>query len=144
MAYPHNLSQAINSYETWLKELEEKPAIQSPDDAWSAMGAVLQTLRDRMPAEEAVHLGAQLPLIARGVFYEGWKLTREPDKMDQQQFYDRVRERLAGSSPQADPALITEYVFKVINHHIDPGQIGHIKDILPAELQNLWPSQKAA
>ena len=144
MSLPHSLNQAINSYETWLNELEQKPAIQSPENAWSAMRSVLQTLRDRMPAEEAVHLGAQLPLIARGVFFEGWKLSRDPDKMNQQEFYDRVRKRLAGTSLENDPALMTVYAFEVINRHIDPGQINHVKATLPHDLVVLWPEQVAA
>ena len=34
--------------------------------AWHALGAVLRTIRDRVPINPAVHLGAQLPLLVRG------------------------------------------------------------------------------
>jgi uncharacterized protein (DUF2267 family) len=33
---------------------------------------VLHVLRDRLTPEQAVHLGAQLPILVRGVYYEGW------------------------------------------------------------------------
>src|SRR4051812_15292512 len=34
--------------------------------AWRVLGAVLRTLRDRLPVEDAAHLAAQLPLVIGG------------------------------------------------------------------------------
>jgi len=31
------------------------------------------TLRDRLTVDEAVNLGAQLPMLVRGFYYEGWR-----------------------------------------------------------------------
>lgn len=33
--------------------------------AWHVLGAVLHALRDRLPLDQAAHLGAQLPLLVR-------------------------------------------------------------------------------
>lgn len=143
MSLAHNLSHAVNAYEVWLKELEGKPAIKSPDEAYAVMRAVLQTLRDRLVVEEAAHLSAQLPLVARGIFFEGWKPSREVRKFDQQGFYDHVKERLNGACAHADPSLLTKYALEVINHYVDPGQIHHIKATLPKDIQALWPGQAA-
>ena len=41
------------------------------------MRSTLQALQDRLPPDEAVHLGAQLPNIVRGAYYEGWKNRRQ-------------------------------------------------------------------
>lgn len=144
MSFAHNLSHALNSYESWLKDLEEKPAIDSPDEAYAVMRAVLQTLRDRLPVDEAAHLSAQLPLIARGIFFEGWKPSQEVQKFDKDEFCHIVRERLDGVCAHTDTVLLTSYVFEVINHFIDPGEVSHVKGILPRDFQSLWPEQVAA
>jgi len=36
------------------------------------LGAVLHALRDRLQIGLAVHLGAQLPLLVRGLYYDQW------------------------------------------------------------------------
>src|SRR5207244_259863 len=41
--------------------------------AWHVLGAVLRTIRDRVPANLAAHLGAQLPLLVRGTYYDQWR-----------------------------------------------------------------------
>lgn len=38
--------------------------------AWKVLSTVLHKLRDRMPVEAAAHLGAQLPLLVRGAYYD--------------------------------------------------------------------------
>jgi uncharacterized protein (DUF2267 family) len=38
-------------------------------------GRLLHAPRDRLPPEVAVHLGAQFPMLVRGVYYEGWHMA---------------------------------------------------------------------
>jgi uncharacterized protein (DUF2267 family) len=45
-------------------------------DASKALRSVLQTVRDRLPSDLAVHFGAQLPMLIRGLYYEGWEPAR--------------------------------------------------------------------
>ncbi len=138
MAYAHNLAREINVYQSWLKELEEKPAIESPEEAYAVVKAVIQTLRDRLTVDEAVHLSAQLPLIARGVFFEGWQPSAVPQKFGLQEFYNKVHERLGGKCPQADEALLSSYVFELLREHISEGEMEDVKDNLPKEFSPLF------
>ena len=63
-------------------------------DAYKALRAVLQTLRDRLPMQEAVHFGAQLPMLLRGLYYEGWKPAQTPIKMSREEFLQAVGEKI--------------------------------------------------
>src|SRR5690242_20962544 len=61
--------------------------------AYLALRTVLHALRDRLPIEEAVQLGAQLPMLVRGFYYEGWTVTGKPRKeRHKQDFLDHIRE----------------------------------------------------
>ncbi len=65
---------------TWLDEIMET---LGPDRqvAWHALGAVLRTLRDDLTLGLAAHLGAQLPLLVRGLYYDQWQPNKEPLKL---------------------------------------------------------------
>jgi uncharacterized protein (DUF2267 family) len=45
--------------------------------------------------EEAVHLAAQLPMLVRGFYYEGWRPALAPNEEETPaDFFARVRESL--------------------------------------------------
>jgi uncharacterized protein (DUF2267 family) len=53
-----------------LNAVMQEPGAQDRHQAYMARRATLHALGDRMPADEAVQLGAQLPMLVRG-FYCG-------------------------------------------------------------------------
>jgi uncharacterized protein (DUF2267 family) len=57
----------------WLNDLMMDMGWQDRQMAYSTLRAVLHTLRDRLTADEAVDLGAQLPMLIRG-FYEDFTM----------------------------------------------------------------------
>ncbi len=73
------LDHSVQQTNIWLKALCEELRWEDRHDAYRALRAVLHALRDRLTAEQAVHLGAQLPTIVRGLYYEGWRLSANPD-----------------------------------------------------------------
>ena len=108
-------------------------------DAYKALRAVLLTLRDRLPAEEAVHFGAQLPMLLRGLYYEGWKPLETPIKMSRDEFLQAVQEKIVMEGV-ADPIRFTEGVLAAAATYVSGGEMEKIRQIMPKDMQVLWPA----
>ncbi len=94
-----------------------------------------------MTVKEAVHLGAQLPILIRGVYYEGWKLSGKPVKgRHKSEFLDHVA-AVFRDDPTVDPEKVTRAVFKVLACHITAGETENVKNLLPKTLQERWPKR---
>ncbi|WP_173933561.1 DUF2267 domain-containing protein [Chelativorans sp. Marseille-P2723] len=132
------LDKTIQTTNIWLNEIMKDHG-NNRQVAWHILGAVLKALRDRLPADLAAHLGAELPLLVRGLYYDQYKPSRQPDiTRTLDAFLERVKEGLANIRP-VDPKEATRSVFKVIAHHVDLGQSAKVRDALPKEVQALWP-----
>jgi len=135
--------RTVQTTNIWLNEIME---VIGPDrhNALHALRAVLHPLRDRLPLQEAVHLGAQLPLLVRGVYYENWRPQVNPTPIrHQHEFLERVQVGLERSRP-IDVKDVVQAVLKVLDHHVDPGEIEQVKHSLPAGLQVLFPDHDTA
>ena len=101
---------------------------------------MLHALRDRLIVEEAADLGAQLPMLLRGAYFEGWKPAGKPLKERHlTEFLRHVSTELAGTEPE-DPKVVTRGVFAVLARHLSPGQLADIRQGLPEQVRELWPS----
>ena len=69
--------KTLETTHIWLGEIMEDIG---PDRqvAWKVLSVVLHKLRDRLPIGVAAHLGAQLPLLVRGVYYDQVQPSRLP------------------------------------------------------------------
>jgi hypothetical protein len=57
----------------------------------------LHALRDCLIVDEAVNLGAQLPMLIRGFYYEGWRPEGRPFKYrHKEEFFAQVAKTLPG------------------------------------------------
>ena len=131
---------SLQKAQVWLNELASELGWEErPQNACLALRTALHALRDRLTIEEAVHLGAQLPILIRGVYYEGWKLTGKPVKeRHKSDFLDHIA-HVFRDDETVDPEKVMRAVFKVLNRHISKGEIDNVKHLLPKSLQELWP-----
>jgi uncharacterized protein (DUF2267 family) len=108
--------------------------------AYIALRAALHALRDRLTVQE----GAQLPMLIRGLYYEGWNPSGKPSRVrHKEQFLSHIEEQYRGSGrfdDLTDPERMAHAVFTVLAERISAGEIEDVKHILPAELRELWPS----
>jgi len=108
--------------------------------AYHALREVLHALRDRLSVGEAVALAAQLPLLVRGVYYEGWHPAGKPVKHHRDAFLAHLCDALRGLGPGGAEA-VTRAVFRVLGRHVSHGGTEHVRRTLPADFRALWASR---
>ncbi|MFW6125755.1 MAG: DUF2267 domain-containing protein [Chloroflexota bacterium] len=132
------IDTTVQKTKLWLKQIMDKLHRDDEHFAFQCLRAVLHSVRDRMPVDEAAQLGAQFPLLVRGVYYEGWRPSATPQKERHlDEFLSRVRQEFR-KEPDIDPLTITRAVLRVISSEIDRGEIEDVKKLMPAELHQLW------
>lgn len=138
--------KTVQESNLWLKDVMERLNTNDRHHAYSTLRAVLHALRDRIGAESAAHLAAQLPMLLRGLFYEGWDPTGKPTKeRHQADFLAHIAREL----PRADASEVEQGVyaaFDVLSKRIDRGAAVKLATILPQDLREFWPAfiQEAA
>lgn len=110
--------------------------------SYQALRGVLQTLRDRLPQEEAAHFSAQLPLLVRGIFYEGYRPATVPVPLSRQEFLDRVGSKIVANR-SVDVLSVTRQVFGAMDVLLGEGEIEKLALVLPKEFQGLFTLEKA-
>ena len=133
------LDHTIQETNVWLKAIDEQLHFASRQDAYNALRAVLHALRERLPAPVAAHLGAQLPILIRGIYYEGWHLGEKPTtERKVEEFTDHVRQQLPARL-STDPLAVTRGVFEILWERIDPDEFAKVMEHLPVAVRNLRP-----
>lgn len=127
----------------WLKTVAEELSPCDQHQAYQVFRATLHALRDRLAPEAAIHFAAQLPMLLRGVFTEGWRPAATPNADHSvAEFLDRVERAL----PE-DFALETEAavrgVFRALTERMDADLLVKVLRQLPIALRTLWPQSLA-
>jgi uncharacterized protein (DUF2267 family) len=132
--------RATNKANQWLDELIGELGWTERYDAYIALRAVLQTLRDFLPLEEVVDFGAQLPMVIRGFYYEGWTGGPSPGTPgDPTGYLEKVSDQLSEAFLPTGGEAATRAVFRILARRVSEGEIYHIGHRLPASVRRLWP-----
>ncbi len=128
----------IQKSEIWIKEIQNRMKLPDRHKSVRVLRAVLHSLRDRLTIDEGAHLSAQLPILIRGLYYEGWRPSEVPVKY-------RTREELLllisdelDNDRTIDPEKAVNAVFAAIKAQISPGEIERIGELLPPDIQKMW------
>ncbi|HLB06937.1 MAG TPA: DUF2267 domain-containing protein [Alphaproteobacteria bacterium] len=124
---------------TWLNEVMKGLAWTDRHRAYAALRATLHALRDRLSPDEAAHLGAQLPMLVRGFYFEGWHPAGKPRKERHKDDFLAHIDVAFRNDPDIDAEAVARAVFAVIGKHVSPGEVRDIVGSLPAEIRALWP-----
>ncbi len=129
------LDHTVQQTNAWLKGVEGELVLGSRQEAYRALRAVLHALRDRLPPEVAIKLGAQLPILVRGFYYENWHAAGTPTRERHlEEFAEHVASELSGDFP-VDPLTAARGVFEILWEMLDPGEFEKVLHHLPASFR---------
>jgi uncharacterized protein (DUF2267 family) len=127
----------------WLADLMAELKIENRKAAYQTLRAVLHALRDRLTPEEVADLSAGMPMLVRGIFFEGWRPGRaRAVERSQEAFLQQIQNGYDGR-PYAAAKEMAEAVFVVLSCRIPAGEISDVRRMLPASIRDLWPQERS-
>lgn len=123
----------------WINELTERLDWSQPKQALRLMMVTLHELRDRLPVEEVAQLSAQLPLLVRGMFYEGWSPGKAAKPDRHLEAFTAAVEAQVGAVAEYRGLEDIQEVFRMLENRISDGETKDIRANMPKTLEELWP-----
>lgn len=118
-----------------LKEIEVPFGWETRrNQSYAALRAVLHALRDRLAIDETAQFAAQLPLLVKGIYYDGWNPSKVPMKMNKDQFLQRIRREFPFSMKDSIEELV-KVVFIALNRFVSIGELEDIRVSLPKDIR---------
>jgi uncharacterized protein (DUF2267 family) len=129
----------VQTTNAWLDDVLGRLGWQDHHRAYHALRAVLHALRDRLPVDRAAALAAQLPMLVRGFYYEGWHPHGKPLRQrHRDEFLDDIAQAFR-DHPDIDPERVARAVIAVLATRLTAGEVESVKHSLSSELRSLWP-----
>ncbi len=130
--------RTVQKSNEWLDDISKELKWDDNQQSYKALKSVLHVLRDRLPPEVAVKFSAQMPMLIRGLYFEGWNLANTMIKVGKEDFLVLCADQFEGEVSTDDMEHIVKAVFRVIRYHLSDGEISHIKSNLPVSIVTLW------
>ncbi|MEV4546126.1 DUF2267 domain-containing protein [Micromonospora echinaurantiaca] len=108
------------------------------NQSYCALRTVLHLLRDRMPVQESVEFAAQLPVVVRGVYFDGWKPMDVPVKLNRDDFLLEVRQRFP-YDVEGGAERVVQVVLDTLRRHVTQGEWQDVKDTMPKDMARMIP-----
>ena len=139
-----SLDHTVHVTNEWLRDIGQQLGDDNRRHAYLALRGTLHALRDFLPIDESAHLSAQLPMLIRGLYFEGWHPSRTPaEDRSRDAFLDRVDEALERALWNEDSDLTAERaaraVLGVLSARVTAGEIDQVRHVLRESVRELWP-----
>jgi uncharacterized protein (DUF2267 family) len=136
--HPSILDHSVEKTNVWLKDLCAELASEDRQYAYRVVRGFLHALRDRIPVDEAAQLAAQLPMLIRGLYYEGWVPSRTPQTYhDVRAFLDRVAAE-AGLAGETEASFAASAAARVLRAHVSGGELDDVVSVLPPAVREIF------
>jgi uncharacterized protein (DUF2267 family) len=124
----------------WINELAKELGWENKHQVFQGLRATLHALRDRLTVEEAADLGAQLPILLAGFYYENWRPGTTPVKdRTQEAFLRHIHDYFRNINPDINADLLVRAVFRVLTQRVSRGEIEDVINMMPPALREFWP-----
>lgn len=129
------IDTSVQETNRWLDAIMADMGTHDKRYAFQALRAVLTTLRDRLPVDLAANLGAQLPLLVRGVYYDGYVPANTPRKYRRAADWQNAVAEAGDNLEGEDIERASRAVFALFEQELDAGIVAKVAESLPEEVR---------
>lgn len=131
------IDESVQSANLWINAVDARTGWDSKQRAYRLLRQVLHVMRDHLGVDEAAQLGAQLPTLIRGIYYEGWNPSKTPTVVrSAEDFIDRVQEAFE-TDPLGDAEAAVAAVVAVLDAHVSSGEMAQVKGAFTTDIRKL-------
>lgn len=132
------IDDAAHATNLWINELNAKLGWDHEQRAYRLLRSVMHVMRDHLSVDEAAQWAAQLPVLIRGVFYDGWDPSKTPVHMREPgAFIDAVQRDFA-TDPLGDAPDAIAAVLAVMRAHVSSGEMDQVEAAFSREIRQLF------
>lgn len=125
----------------WLNSVAEELGGVDKHTAYGSLRASLHALRDRIPVKAATEFGAQLPMLLRGFYYEGFNPEKTPRTLRSEDEFLAAVEEVFAQSEGPETLMMARASFKTVNKFMTRGQVEQTRDMLNESFRDaVWPA----
>jgi uncharacterized protein (DUF2267 family) len=131
------IDRSVEQAHVWINDVADEFGTEDHQLAYRILRAFLHAVRDRITVEESAQLSAQLPLLVRGIYYEGWRPSATPLRYhDRETFLRKIADEalLAGST---EASYAVSAAVTVLRRRVSEGEVDDVLAILPADIRRL-------
>lgn len=122
----------------WVNLLCEDLGWDDQGRAYMLLRETLHAVRDYLTVDEAADLSAQLPVLIRGIYFDGWVPAHCPaHPRSKEDFLERIATPF-GDTPLEDAERAASAVFDLLRRKISQGEFEQVANAMRKPLRDLW------
>lgn len=132
------IDHSVHLTHEWINELAGRLDWSSKRSALRLLRVTLRRVRDHLLVDEMAQMSAQLPVMIRGFFFEGWVPKDTPIKERRKEdFIAFVAHQMSDTAEYRGRDDI-KCVFDLLNARLSRGEVEDIRASLPQDLRDMW------
>lgn len=132
------IDESVQQANAWINEVDYRTGWDHKQRAYRLLRAVLHAVRDHLSVDEAAQLAAQMPIMIRGLFYEGWNPSKTPVvERSRDGFVERIQKEFR-TDPLGDADHAIGAVLDVLDNRISEGEMEHVRKTFAKEIRALF------
>ena len=137
--YKGTIEHSGQLLDEWVQQVNHELGWRDLNRSFRLLRITLNELRDMLQIDEAAQLSAQLPLVIRGYYFEGWNPSKiHTTSHSKADFVRKIGQNFSEAECQDVEKAITA-VFSVLNKHVSSGEIEDVRGSLREKVRELWP-----
>jgi uncharacterized protein (DUF2267 family) len=123
---------AVAEAEIWRRAMMDELGTSDPSVGLAALRTGLAAVRDRLTDEEIAELSARLPVLVRGLFFEGWSPhARGASARREDSLVKDIARRQGGG---LDATQVADAILRVLARKVPFGRLGTAVSGVPHSL----------